>query len=323
MQLRFPLNIDYAKDMLVLSTNEERLKFSGVTPNIALRVLQYINSGNTRFDSEPEFADNLQQIKCFLKSLTDEGLLTHLVPDTYSGHQIADVLKALYDEWNYSLFSHPLWTGLSDGTVADSVVDGWVIESYHFIRGANARLNYAASVALDERIKSIFTQHYIEEYEHFAFFADSIRRCGFDPSLVDAMGPLPTTTAVVNMARRAARSDSLAYAACSGLLESTGSNAKRARDFYCAVEHHFDRKHTRFVTPMLKHIDLDEAFEHGSIMKEIFEPILSIPKDRADKIIETVFLFQETLKMWFEDILLTYRTTTPDSRHAILHKARM
>jgi hypothetical protein len=107
---------------------------------------------------------------------------------------------------------------------------------------------------------------------------------------------------VLNMARRAARVDGLAYAACSGLLESTGSDSGRARGFYLDVAKHYDRDSTGFADPLLQHVDLDEEYEHGSVMSEIFAPIPYILCERADQIVTTTALFRETLTLWFSDI---------------------
>ncbi len=84
-------------------------------------------------------------------------------------------LQLYYAQWNDQLFSHPLWQSLGRGSAGKSVVDGWLIETYHFIRGANARLAYAIAHTGDLRIREIFTHHYIEEWDHYAFFAEALR----------------------------------------------------------------------------------------------------------------------------------------------------
>jgi hypothetical protein len=206
----------------------------------------------------------------FVRVLKQEKLALDRIGASCTGIQLAALLKETYNDWNQQLFSGLLWTSLFNGTAEDRVVDGWLIESYHFIRGANARLSYAAAQASDERIREIFARHSVEEYNHHEFFAESLRRRGFDPVIVDRVGPLPTTRAVIEMARFAARVDCLAYAACSGLLESTGSDVEKGRAFYYAVGQHFDADKTDFVAPMLKHLELDEAYGHGSVMQDVF-----------------------------------------------------
>ena len=305
MQIRFPLAIDHARESLVLSTYSERIKLTGMPPDLGVTVLAQINDGNSVDDIVASLPESDDTIRSFIEKLKAEALVCDSIPGFYTGRQMIELLRFYYQEWNDILFSHRLWTSLADGSAAESVVNGWLIESYHFIRGANVRLNYAASLAQDERVKKIFSRHYIEEYDHYKFFAESLRRRGIDVRRLRS-GPLASTTAVANMARRAARSDCLAYAACSGLLESTGSDPRRARGFYSSVASHFDKTGTRFVEPLIKHVDIDEEYDHGSVMADVFGPIKMITAERADSIVATASLFRETLSLWFADVELYY-----------------
>jgi Iron-containing redox enzyme len=318
--LRFPLNIEDEKERLVLSTDTERIVVDGVPPHATATLIERLNAGMAMEQLAGAVYLDQRHVSAILSVLHREGLTVEEEPDTYTGRQIAALLLRFYSDWNEALFSGSLWSSLANGTAAPRVIDGWLIEQYHFIRGANARLAYAAAHAGDERIRRIFAHHYVEEYDHHAFFAESLRRRHIDPEAVDRVGPLPTTSAVINMCRRAARLDCLCYAACSGLLESTGSDATRARAFYKAVAEHYDHDGSNFVDPLQKHSDLDEGFGHGSVMNDVFGPIKAISADRANQIIETVALFKETLQLWFADLERYYFINPPfDNRSLRRH----
>jgi hypothetical protein len=313
--LRFPLQIDEEKERLVLSNDTERIFLDGAPPYATATLIERLNAGSAVDELASAVYLDQRHVSAILSVLRSEGLTVEQEPETYTGRQIAALLLGFYRDWNDALFSGPLWHSLATGRALPRVVDGWLIEQYHFIRGANARLAYAAAHAGDERIRRIFARHYAEEYDHHAFFAESLRRRNIDPDAADRIGPLPTTLAVINMCRRAARLDCLCYAACSGLLESTGSDAPRARAFYKAVAEHYDREGSGFVEPLQKHSDLDEGLGHGNVMNDVFGPIKSITADRANQIIETVALFKETLQLWFADIARSYFISPPfDSR---------
>jgi hypothetical protein len=298
--LYFPLNIEQERQTLVLSTDTERITLTGIDAKTGADIIQCLNS-RPKAAELLSSADNGEQTANFLETLSTEKLVLES-QSFYTGAQLADLLHSYFDDWNNALFSRPLWTWLADGRASEAVLDGWLIETYHFIRGANARLSYATSQTSDLRVRRIFAHHYVEEYDHYKFFAESLRRRGFDPDVVEKAGPLVSTVAVINMARRAARDDCLAYAACSGLLESTGCDAARARSFYNAIAAQYDKAGSGFVEPMLRHIDLDEAYEHGEVMADIYRPIARIDSERADRIVECVFLFKEILLLWFDDI---------------------
>jgi hypothetical protein len=318
--LRFPLNIEEEERRLVLSTDTERIVLDGAPPHATATLLERLNAGAAPEELASVVYLDQRHVSAILSVLHREGLTIEKEPETYSGRQLASLLLKFYSDWNEALFSGSLWSSLADGRAAPRVVDGWLIEGYHFIRGANARLAYAAAHAADERIRRIFAHHYVEEYDHHAFFAESLRRRNIDPDAVERVGALPTTLAVINMCRRAARLDCLCYAACSGLLESTGSDAARARSFYKAVSEHYDLDGSNFVEPLQKHSDLDEGFGHGNVMSGVLEPIKVIDADTANRIIETVALFKETLQLWFADIERYYFVNPPfDNRLARRH----
>ncbi len=79
------------------------------------------------------------------------------------------------------------------------------------------------------------------------------------------MGPLVGTRAVINWTRRCAREDPLAYAEC-WACSSDRIDSERARAFYRMVAANFDVDGSDFVAPLMKHIDLDEGYEHGNVM---------------------------------------------------------
>jgi len=318
--LRFPLHIEEEKQRLVLSNDTERIFVDGVPPYATATLIDRLNAGSTAGELANAVYLDERHVSAILGALQREGLAVEIEPETYTGEQIAALLLRFYRDWNEALFSGPLWSSLAEGRAVPRVVDGWLIEGYHFIRGANARLAYAAAHAGDERIRRIFAHHYVEEYDHHTFFAESLRRRGIDPHAVDRIGPLPTTLAVINMCRRAARLDCLCYAACSGLLESTGSDATRASSFYQAIAKHYDREGSGFVEPLQRHSDLDEGFGHGNVMTDVFGPIKLIAADRANQVVETVSLFKETLQLWFSDIERYYFVSPPfDNRLARRH----
>ncbi|MBI2714976.1 MAG: iron-containing redox enzyme family protein [Rhizobiales bacterium] len=304
--LLFPIQIDQEKSNLTISTYDNVFRFDGIPGPQAAEIIRHINSGSTVEQISNAVQADRTIVDAFIRSLIDQGLATEAEPEVYTGAQFTATLRSFYDQWNDQLFSHSLWQSLSLGTASRSIVDGWLIETYHFIRGANARLPYAIAHTADPRVRNIFAHHYREEYDHYGFFAEALVRRQISPEHVEQLGPLVGTRAVINWTRRCARTDSLAYAACSGLLESTGTDSARARAFYRTVATNFDADQTNFIDPLMKHIDLDEGFEHGNVMADIFNPIPQLSAQRANMIVQMTYQFVETLMQWFSDIEIHY-----------------
>jgi Iron-containing redox enzyme len=303
----YPLSVRQIKPYFVADDNEFTMQISGARSLLIFDVLSQISARNSvvKLNERASLSD-AEEIGRIVDSLAKEKLIFRKPVGIVTGLDFSNILKKLYAIWNELLFSDSLWTKLAGGQASNNVLEGWLIETYHFIRGANSRLPYAASLCPDERIREIFVHHHTEEYNHYKFFGDSLARKGIIVEHVERLGPLISTRAVINMSRSAARSDYLAYAACSGLLESTGTDSQRARAFYGAVASHYDKNNTGFIDPMLQHVDLDEAYEHGDVMNEIFAPIPTITAEQADRVLRVVFEFVETLRYWFQDIERCY-----------------
>ncbi|MFZ2005413.1 MAG: hypothetical protein WB697_19515 [Stellaceae bacterium] len=213
------------------------------------------------------------------------------------------ILQGRYAVWNVEMFSQPLWRFLPAGKASRCLVDGWLLESYHFIRGAAARLSYATSLCHDERVMPYFLDHHLEEYDHYHFFEEALRR----RKIVFAdTTPLPSTEAIINFARMAARRGPLHYMACSGLLESTGSDAAHAVEFYNSLTASYDSERSGFIDPLVEHVLLDQAYGHGSICERILGHFDEIDVMLANDIIDTAAGFKDTIVYWFKDVYRTY-----------------
>lgn len=303
--LRPLLSIGADGNDLVIESEEERFRFSNVSLEAAARLLNRIDG--SRSPSEILHRHTTHDA-AFLQCIFETGLAIERPTDSIlPGNEIATQLEAAFEVWNRRLFSHRLWQQLAGGTASYELVLGWLVETYHFIRGANARLPYAVAQCLPGRQRNILVEHFAEEYDHDKLFVQSLACFGINEPDVRSMRPLPGTQAVIDWMRAAARLDVLAYAACSGLLESTGSDAVAAQRFYDALEAHYSFA-PGFIAPMRRHIELDKGFGHGHVMRDLFETEGEIELKRADLVAQTAHGFVETLEEWFFDILSHYST---------------
>lgn len=302
--LKFPLSIDARGRSITLDDGAFTHTFSDIPAPVFQRVLERFETPSNPREVASAFSTFSKEVNDLIDYCISEGIFTHgsLNSSTITGGEFAEYLKTCFRNVNDTLFSHSLWASLANGTAAESVVSGWLVETYFFIKGANARLPNAIAHCEDDHLRDMLLHHYLEEWDHYKFFRDSIKLYGLDPVAIDVRGPIPATKAVMLFARDAGRKDSLAYLACSGLLESTGSDASKAREFYGAVQKHYDLAGAGFVKPMLKHIDLDEEYEHGDLMAEALEKYDHISIGDANSVVNVIREFKETLMQWFDEI---------------------
>jgi len=299
-----------AAKALTIEVGGDTYQITGVDPAVALRFLSCCNGNVPIADICKRHSIPLEIAAAIIETCRDTELLYLDVPVIVQipADLFLDILKQRYAAWNKELFSQLLWRFLPSGKAKPSLVDGWLLESYHFIRGASARLAYATSLSHDERITPYFLDHHLEEYDHYSFFEDALRRRNviFEDSV-----PLPSTEAIINFARMAARRGPLHYMACSGLLESSGSDTARAVEFYRTVATYYDEARSGFTEPLLAHVLLDQEYQHGSICARILRNFDYIETRLANDVLDTAERFKDTIVYWFKDVYRTYTSADP------------
>lgn len=302
--LRFPLSFEHSHKSIVIDDGEFIHRFKDVSDRTLARALLDFETPRLPDEVIGQYAEAKSELSEFVRYCADQGLLQRPSEDfqTISGPAFAVYLQQCFRAINDEMFSHALWQKLSSGKAGATLVDGWLIETYFFIKGANARLPNAVAHCTHDGLRDTLLHHYLEEWDHYGFFREAMERRGLNSDRLEKRGPLPATKAVMLMARKAGRENSLGYLACSGLLESTGSDSSKAREFYGSITANYDVNGTGFVAPMLKHIDLDEEYEHGDLMAEALDKIELMSRKEADAVVNTLQGFKETLIQWFDEI---------------------
>jgi len=223
----------------------------------------------------------------------------------------AKLARGIFPEWKRKVFSHPLWRGLSTGELPRKVFVGWTLEHFHFIEGVTLRMPPAIAACRHRGVRQILSRHFREEYDHYRFFIDSLKKLGLDEDRVRASRPLPGTRAVLTWMRAAGERSWLSYACCSGFLESTGADRRVARAFLDSLRKHYDPTKVGSVEPIAKHVALDEDYGHGSFMEHVCEAGPTISSAELDRAFQDTYLLVETLQSWSTDILNHYTVVDP------------
>ncbi|XXX74470.1 iron-containing redox enzyme family protein [Sorangium sp. So ce134] len=216
-------------------------------------------------------------------------------PKPLSGAQFAKICRDLIPGWKSRLFGHPMWRALSSGDASRALFEGWLLENFHFIEGVTLRLSAAVAHCGDPALRKHFIKHFAEEYDHCEFFRRALAACGISDEEIAASPPLAATQAVLSWARDAARKDPLCYAACSAFLESTGADRESAKEFFERMARSYE---PRAVKLMAQHAQLDEKYGHAGFLEKICEELGDIEAARAERAIQCLWGFVETLELW-------------------------
>lgn len=297
---------------MVVSNAECEIRIQGVDIDVAEHVLRGMDGRRALQDIAASAHTDCASLIKWLTPMLENGVVAEagmasdfVTPDTFT-----ETCRRVFPLWKERLFSHPLWTSLAQGSAPRDVFLGWLIESYHFIEGVTIRLPMCIAACRDASARAVFVRHFAEEYDHRHFFLSALQAAGMGAE-VARRRPLPGTGAVLNCMREAARHDFLAYAACSGFLESTGADRDSARAFFARVAEHYEPTSRGIVKPMVAHASLDESYAHGLFLEKVCRHLGPLPRMRADRALQAAWSLLETLEFWSQDILEHYQAYPP------------
>ncbi len=311
--LRSDLRFDTAIPSSVIATESANYEFFGVDSRSFGRVLNLINAGHTSKEISLRTAVPENDIEAIEQHLVKLNLAFEMPSTdlTMSGEDFASICYKIFPSWKRDVFGHPLWVNLVSGSASRTQFEGWVVETYHFILTVNHRMPHAIAQCPSNDAKQIISHHYREEWDHYRFFAKGLYEMGYSEVQVRKLVPLPATLAVVNCMRKAARSDALQYAACSGFLESTGEDRVAGRTFFRKLIENYCATKPGIIQPMIDHIDLDEAYGHNGVLADLAPKLGQINGERVNGALRAVRELVETLRLWSTNIEGAYRDISP------------
>ena len=306
--VRYDVTVRADNGSVALENEETRIEIDGVDPATASAFIVGMDGVTPVVELARRCGLRAADAMLIADALADAGMAREPQgPNTLiDPGEFAALARELYPQWKQRLFRHALWSNLVDGSATFTQFSGWLLENYHFIEGVNDRLGSATAYCTSAEARRVFAHHYAEEFDHGGFFLTALRKIGLAQEDVDRSLPLPTTRAILNHMRRAARADSLQYAACSAFLESTGDDRSGGRAFFAAVAERYTANAPDVIAPLVAHLELDEEYGHNGILERIAPLLGPITAARAGKALEAARTLVELLELWSEEIRLHY-----------------
>ncbi len=212
-----------------------------------------------------------------------------------------DHFSKVLPAWLEEAFSHPFWERMMSGKGSARLYTGWLFELYHYTRNANRHMPLSCAHTHSKAIKGLRAKHYAEEWNHYHYFAKSLKAVGFSEDEISSSVPLPMTLALSNFMRQAAREDVLAYSICSAVLEGTTTDRGTYSPYYeqAAALYGIPRG---AVTPIFAHLDLDVKYQHSDLFLDICKTVESMSAERASLVLSYGHQLVEHIWMWTENI---------------------
>jgi pyrroloquinoline quinone (PQQ) biosynthesis protein C len=274
------------------------------------KLVEWLSSTRPQGEIEAALAMTPARLAQFFETLERAGLVyrTSRIPAQLSGEEFhRDYFAKCLPAWLDEAFSHPFWQRMMTGNGSARLYTGWLFELYHYTRNANRHMPLSCAHTHSKPIKALRAKHYSEEWNHFHYFAKSLKALGFSEHDVETSLPLPMTLALSNFMRQAAREDVLAYSICSAVLEGTTTDRGAYSPYYEKAAELYGIPRGA-VTPIFAHLDLDVKYQHSDLFLDICRTVETMPAQRASlvlsyghQLVEHIWMWTENIERYYED----------------------
>jgi pyrroloquinoline quinone (PQQ) biosynthesis protein C len=273
-------------------------------------LVEWLPTTRTQKELETALQMTPQRLAKLVDGLERAGLIYRMskIPAQLSGEAFhRDHFSKVLPAWLEEAFSHPFWDRMMSGKGSARLYTGWLFELYHYTRNANRHMPLSCAYTHSKPIKAFRAKHYAEEWNHYHYFAKSLKAMSFTEEQVSSSVPLPMTLALSNFMRQAAREDVLAYSICSAVLEGTTTDRGTYSPYYEKAAELYGIPKAA-VAPIFAHLDLDVKYQHSDLFLDICRTVETMTAERASlvlsyghQLVEHIWMWTENIERYYED----------------------
>lgn len=241
-----------------------------------------------------------QEAQDLRETLLGEGLL-EFVPgpmEALTGWDAAlEIEDFIEDRLHLTLYRNIFWQHAIAHTLPHRVMEGMVIENYHFL----FRESYFDAPVLSYQsfnaLRLSMNEFYSEEYGHDEILLRALNSIAISREDLFRTVPLPGTQALCNTLAYWSNTDPMAFFLTLGVLEGKDVAVD---SFVHAMENQGVEE--SFVKPVRTHALINQEGAHGSLTRELLGNIPLMPRDEVDRLKARLYVFIELYDGFFTNV---------------------
>lgn len=221
-----------------------------------------------------------------LLPLLEFGLLASPSPSDESPPSTDDVSRALMgaaDLWGRELSATLIANQLRTEVMPRSLLQGWLLEMYHYISDFPVAIHYAADLAEGE-LRDVLLRYAGEERGHERFVLRSLQAMGLTAAEVTASRPLASTRAVQLMMRSLFTIHPATALLMAHMVEASEIPHEDLRQLQQEIEAH-QQLPKDCLAPIFEHQAIDAALGHRTLLERHRHLLPTGPRTLLDAIV--------------------------------------
>ncbi|MBB4100430.1 iron-containing redox enzyme family protein [Sphingomonas kyeonggiensis] len=202
-----------------------------------------------------------EQVSAMLAALDSIGAI---------GPRRGDVIERLtraVELWGAELARDFIANALLDEAMPRTVLLGWLLETYHYVRDFPEAIAEAAARAPEGPLRQLLLRYVAEERGHERFVLETLENLGLSRAEVEASHPLISTRMIGFLMRDLFAAAPVAVLLMAAMVEAQAIPDERTLEFQHEIERHFDLA-PGALGPYFKHQEIDARLGHHRLFAD-------------------------------------------------------
>ena len=290
-----------------------------------LRVRSHCTGFNSLDEIAAKSAVPLEKIKSILTALQEIDLV---IPPDQAGAPPPSVDLArdkaikICKIWAEELKQSYIANQLAGSALPKTVLVGWLIEMYHYIKDFSYAIEHGARVATGP-LRTLLERYAREERGHEEFVTSTLTNIGLSRAEVERSSPLPSTRLIGFIMREMFALEPASTLMMAALVESQEFDAGGVADFEKVLEEQYQLP-AGAMAPYFKHQQIDTDLGHSRLLEDNIQLFSVTDPEKLDAIVNKLhdlkhsFDLQGTeIKSYYNDMQGRYLPRQPIGFHAL------
>lgn len=315
-RLRKGVTFSNLEQQIIIEYREQScsLHYDGIIPSDITSFLSAIqNDGLTIQQLNDRYQQKLGNINDVLCELDRLGLLDEgqkaCSNSGCSGEDFYHVkLLPMVRRLQYELKNSPFYSKMQAGAITRNELIGFAMEYYYLIKMAPRLIAPSLSHIVNDQAYKQLIQLFVDEYDHDVMMLASLQAVGIPEEVMLKRLPLSSSFSACISLGIYARQHILSFFSAVFLFETPSEEFNKL--FIACCEHL--NMPQGFYLPIIKHSDINEQENHGSITKMLLSTIPIISSEEQITILINIYTLVETLHKQDKEIVSYYGAANVD-----------
>jgi Iron-containing redox enzyme len=241
-----------------------------------------------------------------LFSLIEPGVLA--APDrcesTPSPRVVIDTLMKAAGLWGRELSAVLIGNQLRGTLLPRSLIQGWLLEMYHYIADFPVAIQFAADIAEGE-LREVLQRYAAEERGHERFVVRSLQALGLSPAEVQGSRPLASTRAVMLMMRSLFSIHPATALLLAHMVEASEAPQEDLRQLRQEIEA-MQQLPEGALEPLFEHQAIDASLGHQTLLDRHRRFVPTGPRALLDQMVGALHDLKHMFELQMQEIVEYY-----------------